>query len=83
RTVIVDAPNTAFALQLRKILALAGLTAGVHYQLRAVGATDRRAAAMIQDKTFAATLLSPSYADLAERAGLKRLGAVSRWIGPY
>ncbi|WP_216076002.1 hypothetical protein, partial [Acinetobacter baumannii] len=22
-------------------------------------------------------------ADLAERAGLKRLGAVSRWIGPY
>jgi len=83
RTVIVDAPNTAFALQLRKILALAGLTAGVHYQLRAVGATDRRAAAMIQDKTFAATLLSPSYADLAERGGLKRLGAVSRWIGPY
>ncbi|WP_164094670.1 hypothetical protein, partial [Serratia marcescens] len=39
RTGIVDAPNTAFALQLRKILALAGLTAGVHYQLRAVGAT--------------------------------------------
>lgn len=83
RTVIVDAPNTAFALQLRKILALAGLTAGVHYQLRAVGATDRRAAAMIADRSFAATLLSPSYADLAARSGLKRLGPVSRWIGPY
>ncbi|QCI67137.1 ABC transporter substrate-binding protein [Phreatobacter stygius] len=83
RTVIVDAPNTAFALQLRKILALTGLTAGVHYHLRSVGATDRRVAAMIEDKSFAATLLSPSYADIAARGGLKRLGPVSRWIGPY
>lgn len=83
RTVIVDAPNTAFALQLRKILALSGLAAGVHYELKAVGATDRRAQAMIADRSFAATLLSPSYADLAARNGLKRLGAVSRWIGPY
>lgn len=83
RTVIVDAPNTAFALQLRKILALSGLAAGVHYELKAVGATDRRAQAMIADRSFAATLLSPSYADLAARNGLKRLGPVSRWIGPY
>ena len=83
RTVIVDAPNTAFALQLRKILALAGLTAGIHYDLKAVGATDRRAQAMMADRSFAATLLSPSYADLAARNGLKRLGPVSRWIGPY
>ena len=44
RTLIVDAPNTAYALQAKKILLGAGLKPG-DYQVRVVGGTFQRVVA--------------------------------------
>ena len=50
KTVVVDAPNTAFALLLYKALKDAGLNKG-DYNVNAVGGTDERLAAMTKDKS--------------------------------
>jgi len=39
KTLIVDAPNTAYALQMKKVLALNGLQAGKDYEIKPVGTT--------------------------------------------
>ena len=56
KTVVVDAPDTAFALQLYKMLKLNGLQKG-DYTVKPVGATFKRLAAMEQDKSAAAAIL--------------------------
>jgi ABC-type nitrate/sulfonate/bicarbonate transport system substrate-binding protein len=83
RTVIVDAPNTAYALQLRKILATHGLIAGRDYLVRAIGGTPQRLQAMRANPEYAASMLSPPFSILAERAGLRSLGLAVRLLGPY
>ena len=45
RTLIVDAPNTAYALQARKVLLKAGLKRG-DYEIKIVGGTFQRVGAM-------------------------------------
>ena len=60
KTVIVDAPNTAYALQLYEMLARAGLKKG-DYEVKVVGATFRRAEAIRSDKTIAASMLNPPF----------------------
>ena len=55
KAVVVDAPDTAFALQLYKMLKLNGLDKG-DYAVRSVGGTVRRLEAMLHDKTAAAVL---------------------------
>jgi ABC-type nitrate/sulfonate/bicarbonate transport system substrate-binding protein len=82
KTVIVDAPNTAYALQLYDMLAQAGLKKG-DYEVKVVGATFRRAEAIRSDKTIAASMLNPPFSTLAEKAGLKSMGSAVRAIGPY
>jgi ABC-type nitrate/sulfonate/bicarbonate transport system substrate-binding protein len=83
KTVIVDAPDTAYALQLRKILLMHGLVSGRDYAVEPVGGTPRRLAAMRAREEYAGTLLSPPYSILAERAGLRSLGAAATMVGPY
>ena len=83
KVVAVDAPNTAYALQLRKILLLKGLTAGADYTMKAVGGTPQRLQAMIQDKDNAAAMLNPPFSNQAKAAGLKSLGSASTLIGAY
>jgi ABC-type nitrate/sulfonate/bicarbonate transport system substrate-binding protein len=83
RIVIVDAPNTAFALQLKKILMSAGLQPARDYELRAVGSTPIRLRAMQMQKEYAATMLGLPYSLLAKRAGLVSLGTAQALIGPY
>ncbi len=83
RTVIVDAPNTAYALQLRKILRLHGLEAGRDYTVTPIGGTPQRLAAMRAEKAYAASMLNPPSSILAERAGLRSLGLAVALIGPY
>lgn len=83
KTVAVDAPNTAYALQLRKILLMNGLTAGTDYSMRAVGGTPQRLEAMIKDKENAAAMLNPPFSIQAKAAGLKSLGSAANLIGPY
>jgi ABC-type nitrate/sulfonate/bicarbonate transport system substrate-binding protein len=82
RTVIVDAPNTAYALQAKKILRMHGLNDG-DYTLKPVGGTLFRYRAMRENKDLAASMLNPLFSVDAPSAGLKSLGRAVDLIGPY
>jgi ABC-type nitrate/sulfonate/bicarbonate transport system substrate-binding protein len=82
RTVIVDAPNTAYALQAKKILRMNGLK-DTDYTLKTVGGTLFRYRAMREDKSHAASMLNPPFSIDAPGAGLKSLGRAVELIGPY
>jgi ABC-type nitrate/sulfonate/bicarbonate transport system substrate-binding protein len=83
KTLIVDAPNTAYALQMKKILLLSGLQAGRDYELKPLGATPQRLIAMKEHKENAASMLGPPSSIVAKREGLRSLGSVQDLIGPY
>jgi ABC-type nitrate/sulfonate/bicarbonate transport system substrate-binding protein len=82
RTVIVDAPNTAYALQAKKIMRMNGLK-DTDYSLKTVGGTLFRYRAMREDKSNAASMLNPPFSIDAPGAGLKSLGRAVDLIGPY
>jgi ABC-type nitrate/sulfonate/bicarbonate transport system substrate-binding protein len=83
RTLIVDAPNTAYALQLKKILLLDGLQAGRDYELKPTGTTPQRFQDMREHKEYAGSMLGPPTSILAKQAGFVSLGSVQELIGPY
>jgi len=83
KTLIVDATNTAYALQMKKILLLNGLQAGRDYEMKPVGATPQRLIAMRENKDYAGSMLGPPTSILAKRDGFVSLGAVQDLIGPY
>ena len=80
-TLLVDSPDTAFALQLRKILRLKGLEATRDYTIKLLGQTAMRFEAMKTNKEYAATMM-PLTAE-ARRLGFHSLGSVAKLIGPY
>jgi len=80
--VVVDAPDTAFALMLYKVLDKHGLKRG-DYFVNALGAGPFRLAGMTADRTNAAAVLNPPFSVLAQRAGLTDLGPLVAHIGPY
>jgi len=82
KTLIVDAPNTAYALQMRKILLLNGL-AQADYEIKPYGVTPMRLLAMREHKEFAGSMLGPPASILAKRSALVSLGSVQDLIGPY
>jgi ABC-type nitrate/sulfonate/bicarbonate transport system substrate-binding protein len=83
KTVVVDAPNTAFALLLYKVLKDNGLNKG-DYAVKPVGGTPARLEAMTKDKANAAAgILSPPFSFRAAAAGLKDMGAAAKAIGAY
>lgn len=82
KTVIVDAPNTAYALQAKKILRMNGLKDS-DYTLKQVGGTLFRYKAMREDKTNSASMLNPPFSIDAPNAGLKSMGRAIDLIGPY
>lgn len=83
RILAVDAPNTAYALQAKKILLLNGLKEGADYTLKEVGGTLFRYRAMRENKQMAATMLNPPFSVDAPGAGLKSMGRAVDLIGPY
>lgn len=83
KTLIVDAPNTAYALQLKKILLLSGLQTGKDYEIKAYGATPQRLIAMRENKSYAGSMLGPPSSIVARREGFVSLGSVQELIGPY
>jgi ABC-type nitrate/sulfonate/bicarbonate transport system substrate-binding protein len=83
KTLIVDAPNTAYALQMKKILLLKGMQAGKDYEIKPFGATPARLAAMREHKEFAGSMLGPPSSIAAKHAGLVSVGSVQELIGPY
>lgn len=80
---IVDAPNTAYALQLKKILSLSGLTAGRDYSIKPIGSTPLRLAAMQEHKEYAASMLGPPTSLIAKRDGFISLAKTEETIGAY
>ncbi len=83
KTLIVDAPNTAYAVQLKKILLLSGLQADKDYEIKPVGATPQRLIAMRENKSYAASMLGPPSSIIAKREGFVSLASVQESIGPY
>lgn len=82
KTVVVDAPNTAFALLLYKALKDSGLNKG-DYKVNSVGGTDERLAAMTGDKTNVAAIMGLPFIFSATAAGLKDMGSAYRSVGAY
>lgn len=82
RIVVVDAPNTAYALQMKKILLNAGLKAG-DYVLKPVGGGAQRAKAMGESRDNAATILYPPFTFAVLNDGLKSLGRANDLLGAY
>jgi ABC-type nitrate/sulfonate/bicarbonate transport system substrate-binding protein len=82
KTVVVDAPNTAFALLLYKALKDAGLNKD-DYKVNAVGGTGERLAAMTKDKANVAGIMGLPFIFQATAAGLKDMGAAYQSIGSY
>ena len=82
KTVVVDAPNTAYALLLYKMLKDNGVVKG-EYTIKPVGGTQQRLATMQQDKANAAAMLNPPFSFRAEQAGLKSLGSAAVAVGAY
>jgi ABC-type nitrate/sulfonate/bicarbonate transport system substrate-binding protein len=83
KTLIVDAPNTAYALQMKKILLLNGMTAGKDYEIKPFGATPQRLVALRENKEFAGSMLGPPVSLVAKHEGFVSLGSVQQLIGPY
>jgi ABC-type nitrate/sulfonate/bicarbonate transport system substrate-binding protein len=83
KTVIVDAPNTAYALQLKQMLLLHGLKAGKDYEIRPIGATPIRLKAMQEHKEYAASILGPPTSLQAKSFGFVSLAKTQDVIGPY
>jgi ABC-type nitrate/sulfonate/bicarbonate transport system substrate-binding protein len=82
-TVIADAPTTAYAIQLKKILLMKGLQADRDYRIKAVGGTPLRLAAMRENKDYAASILGPPTSLIAKHEGFVSLGTTQQFLGAY
>jgi ABC-type nitrate/sulfonate/bicarbonate transport system substrate-binding protein len=83
RILVVDAPDTAYALQAKKILAMHGLKDGTDYTVKPVGAGVYRFKAMADSKDNAAAILNLPFTVQAEQLGMKSLGRTIDLLGPY
>jgi ABC-type nitrate/sulfonate/bicarbonate transport system substrate-binding protein len=81
--IVVDATNTAYALQARKILAQHGLKDGNDYTLNPVGNGERRLKALFADTNNAGAILNLPYSLEAATRGLTSLGRTTDMLGPY
>jgi ABC-type nitrate/sulfonate/bicarbonate transport system substrate-binding protein len=83
RTLIVDAPDTAYALQAKKILLQHGLKEGADYTVKPVGAGAFRFKAMAESRDNAAAILNLPFTVQAEQLGMRSLGRTVDLLGPY
>jgi ABC-type nitrate/sulfonate/bicarbonate transport system substrate-binding protein len=83
RTLVVDAPNTAYAILAKKILLKHGLSEAADYRVVPVGRGELRLKAMAGDKRYAAAVLNLPYTIQAELLGMKSLGNTVDLLGPY
>ena len=83
RTLVVDAPNTAYALLAKKMLQKEGLHEGRDYTVKPVGRGELRLKAMAESKENAAAILNLPFTIQAEHMGLKSFGNPVEMLGPY
>jgi ABC-type nitrate/sulfonate/bicarbonate transport system substrate-binding protein len=81
KTLGVDALTTGYSLVLRKLLQLGGLKEG-DYHLVSVGATGRRAQALMEN-AFSGTILTTPLEIVPESRGYRRLANAVDVLGPY
>ena len=81
--IVVDATNTAYALQAKKILLRHGLAAGKDYTLNPVGNGGRRLKALFADKNNAGAILNLPFSLEAAAKGMHSLGRTTDMLGPY
>src|SRR5919109_1680870 len=82
KTVVVDAPNTAFALILYKMLDLKGIKRG-EYEVYPAGACSFRLNAMRADTNGVAAMMNPPCSNIAKRDGFPSFGMGTDVIGAY
>ena len=82
KTVVVDAPNTAYAFLLYKMLALKGLERG-SYEVLPKGSATLRLQMMREDLDNVAAMLNPPYNFIGEKGGFKNLGPGVGVVGAY
>jgi ABC-type nitrate/sulfonate/bicarbonate transport system substrate-binding protein len=83
RKLVVDAPNTAYAIQAKKILLKHGLRDGTDYTVVPVGRGELRLKAMAENRDYAAAVLNLPFSIQAEQLGMKSLGNTVDILGPY
>jgi ABC-type nitrate/sulfonate/bicarbonate transport system substrate-binding protein len=83
RVLVVDAPDTAYALQAKKILLQHGLKEAADYTVKPVGAGAFRFKAMAESKDNAAAILNLPFTVQAEELGMRSLGRTVDLLGPY
>jgi NitT/TauT family transport system substrate-binding protein len=83
QTLLVDAPNTAYALQLKKILLMNGLKEGADYRIHPIGGTALRLKGLRENRQYKAAMLNPPFSIDARGAGLKSMGRAADLLGAY
>ena len=83
KALVTDAPNTAYALQAKKILLKNGLRESVDYRINAVGAGPFRLKAMLEGGDNAAAIMNLPFSAQVIEAGLKSMGRTVDLLGPY
>lgn len=84
KIVLVDAPNTAFALALYKILSLSGLDLNAKdYEALSIGATPFRLKSMLENKSHCGSILNLPFRLQAIESGLVHCGDLVDILGPY
>ena len=82
KTAVVDAPNTAYALIMYKMLEMKGLKRS-EYKVLPAGGCPQRLDAMRKDPANAFSMLYPPCTLLAEKEGFRSFGAGVDVVGPY
>jgi ABC-type nitrate/sulfonate/bicarbonate transport system substrate-binding protein len=83
RAIAVDASNTAYALQAKKILLEHGLIPNADYTLNPVGNGTHRLQALLTDKHNAGAILNLPFSLQASAQGMHSLGRTTDLLGPY
>jgi len=81
QTLLVDATNTAYALELKKVLLMHGMQPGKEYQLKPVGSTPFRLQAMRDNREYAAAVMNPPFSIIAKQGGMVSLGSMRTLLG--
>lgn len=81
--IVVDAVNTAYALQAKKILLQHALQAGKDYTLNPVGNGGFRLRALLADNNNAGGILNLPFSLEGAAKGLHSLGRTTDLLGPY
>lgn len=82
KTAVVDAPNTAYALIMYKMLEMKGVKR-TEYKVLQAGGCPQRLDAMRKDPVNAFSMLYPPCTVLAEKEGYRSFGAGVDVVGPY